>query len=156
MKVPKDFKTRIAGNFYQDTRNLIVCFDRPILQLERQPRTGELRVTLVIFDSRGREQALIEGSEIVEGNEDEYAVRMTDHNFTVRETGTGRTICRLQRCAASRNMDVDVFVLTHAPDGFFIHANPLQSNIGKKASGDTFSSVDAALVLKQPRKSRKK
>lgn len=150
MKVPKDFKARIAGNFYQNTPNLVVCFDEPILRVERDAVTGELLVDLAIFDSSGNEMARVEGAAITRGNKEDYTVKMTDQNFTVREIGTGRTVCRLQRCASTRNMDVDVYVLTHAPDGFFIHANPLQSNIGNKATGDTFSNLEGALVMNKP------
>lgn len=148
MKVPKHFKTRIGGNFYVNTPNLVVCSGTTILRVERSEEDGELRVRLVVFDSSGRQKALVEDAALIEGRGEDYSIQSTDHNYSVRENGTGRVICKLQRCAATRSMDLDAFVLTHTPDGFFIHANPVQTNIGIKTAGETFMDLDAALEMK--------
>lgn len=156
MKVPENFTTRLGGNLYRNTPNLIVCKDEPILRVEREPKTGEVQVDLAIFDAKGREKALIEANSIARGDEDEFDVLMTEQSFTVREVETERTICSLQRCSDNKSMDVDVFVLMHAPDGFFIHANPAQSNLSKKPEGTTYSDLPAALVMAPNKKKKKK
>lgn len=148
MKVPKNFKTRIAGNFYENTPDLIVCRDETLLRIDRDDSTGELDVEMLVFDSSGRRQALINGRNVTHGNSGDFRIHSTDQSYVVRERATGRTICEIRRCVSSRGMGVDVFVLTHSPDGFFIHANPVQSNIGaKKATGETYRDLDAALVV---------
>ena len=148
MKVPKNFKTRIGGNFYVNTPNLVVCSGTTILRVEREEKDGELHVHLVIFDSGGKQKAVVGDAALIEGRSDEYSIRTTDSNYSVRENATGRVICKLQRCAATRSMDLDAFVLTHAPDGFFIHANPVQTNIRTKTTGETYADLDAALEMK--------
>lgn len=45
MKVPKNFKTRIAGNFYENTPNLVVCSGTTILRVQRSEDNGDLEVT---------------------------------------------------------------------------------------------------------------
>lgn len=148
MKVPKNFKTRIAGNFYENTPNIIVCRDERLLRIDRDDATGQLDVELLVFDSRGRRQALINGTNVTHGNSRDFKIQSTDHSYVVRERGTGRNICEIRRSLASRGMGVDVFLLTHSPDGFFIHVNPVQSNIGAtKSSGKTYRDLDAALVV---------
>lgn len=147
MKVPEDFKTRIAGNFYENTPNLVVCYDTPIFRLDRDEDSGELLVRLVVFDSAGCRKAVVEGTRITEGSPDEYSARMTDHSFKVREISTGRVICRIQRCAGTRDRDLDAFLMTHAPNGFFVHANPVQTNLGTRSTGQTYRNLDAAIVM---------
>ena len=148
MHVPKNFKTRIGGNFYVNTLNLVVCSGTTILQVERTESDGELHVRLVIFDSSGRERARVKDTKLTKGSRKDYSIQSTDDNYSVRENATGRVICKLQRCAATGSMDIDAYLLSHTPDGFFIHANPVQTNIGTKATGKTYESLDAALVLK--------
>lgn len=148
MKVPKNFKTRIGGNFYQNTPNLVVCCGTTLLRLEREEGNGDLLVQLVIFDSSGRRKAVVEGTRLTEGAAQEYSIQMTDSSYKVREIATGRVICELQRCAATRTRDLDAFLLLHAPNGFFVHANPMQTNLGTNATGETFQNLDAALVMK--------
>lgn len=148
MKVPKNFKTRIGGNFYVNTPNLVVCSGTAILRVERAEPSGELHVKLAIFDSSGRQRALVKDTKLTKGRRKDYSIQSTDSNYSVRENATGRVICKLQRCAATRSMDLDAFILAHTPDGFFIHANPVQTNIGTKATGKTYQDLDAALVMK--------
>ena len=158
MRLPENFKIRIAGNFYRDTPNLVVCSDTPILRAERDSKTGELSVDFMVYDSSGRQKAQVRDSKLVKGSAEEYRVHQTDSSFEVRETATDRTICKLQRCRASRYMDLDASVLTHAPDGFFIHASPVQTNLDNTAKGENFRGLDAALVFepRKPRRRRKK
>lgn len=148
MQVPKNFKTRIGGNFYVNTPNLVVCSGTTILRVERAEPGGELHVRLVIFDSTGRQSASVKDTKLIKGNRKDYSIHSTDNNYSVRENATGRVICKLQRCAATRSMDIDAFIMTHSPDGFFIHANPMQTNMGTKATGKTYQDLDAALVMK--------
>lgn len=148
MKVPKNFKTRIGGNFYVNTPNLVVCSGTTILRVERKDDDGELHVQLIIFDSSGAQKAVVKDTTLIKGKSDDYSIRTTDNNYSVLENATGRVICKLQRCAATRSMDLDAFVLTHTPEGFFIHANPVQTNVGTKATGETYADLNAALEVK--------
>jgi hypothetical protein len=147
MIVPENFKTQIAGNFYINTPNLITCGGEPILRVDRDDSSGELQVSLAVYDSSGRQAVRIEGTKIVEGSGNDFRIVMTDRNYLVRDKSTGRSICEIRRSNATRKADIDVFVLTHAPDGFFIHANPKQSNTRTKSDGGVYSDLDAALVL---------
>lgn len=147
MRIPQCFKTQIAGNFYVNTPNLIVCDGEPILRVDRDDSTGRLKVRLTVYDSSGRQTAKIADSSVVDGPGDDFRIKMTDKNYMVREKATGRAVCDIRRSNASRQSDIDVFVLTHAPNGFFIHANPKQSNTKTKADGKVYSDLDAALVL---------
>lgn len=147
MKVPENFKTRIGGNFYVDTPNLVVYSDSTILRVERDD-SGDLHVMLAIYDSSGRRTALVEDTSVVDGSAGDFTVTQTEHSYNVREKASGRVICKLQRCAATRSMDLDAFILTHAPDGFFIHANPMQTNMGTKSTGDLYVGLPAALAMK--------
>jgi hypothetical protein len=147
MKVPEHFKTRTGGNFCEDTPNLVVYSDATILRVERDDG-GDFSVKLVIYDSSGRRTALLEDTAFVDGNADDFNVTETEHTFSVREKATGRVICKLQRCSATRSMDLDAFILTHAPDGFFIHANPVQTNMNTKSTGELYVGLPAALVMK--------
>jgi len=146
MKVPENFKTRIGGNFYAGTPNLVVYSDATILRVERD-NGGDLHVRLAIYDSSGRRTALVEDTHLTDGNAGDFTVTETEHTYSVREKATGRVVCKLQRCAATRSMDLDAFVLTHGPDGFFIHANPMQTNMGTKATGELYEDLPAALVM---------
>lgn len=147
MEVPENFKTQIAGNFYVNTPNLIVCGDEPILRVCRDDDTGRLSVWMTVYDSAGRQIAKIEGTKVVGGSEKDIRIVMTDKNYLVREKSTGRALCEIRRSAAARQTDIDVFVLTHSPDGFFIHANPKQSNVRVKSDGKTHHDLDAALSI---------
>jgi hypothetical protein len=146
MQVPENFRTRIAGNIYENTPDLVVCNDTTILRVERAD-SGSLKVRLAVFDSNGRRKATIEDDKVTQGRQQDYSVAMTDSNFSVHENATGRTVCNLQRCAPARRMDIDAFVMTHSPDGFLIHASPLQTNLGTKARGEVYRDLDHALLL---------
>lgn len=147
MQLPKNFRTRIAGNIYENTPDLVVCNDTTILRVERAADSGRLKVHLAIFDSKGRRKATIEDDKVTKGRKQDYSVAMTDSNFSVHENATGRTVCNLQRCAPARRMDIDAFVMTHSPDGFLIHASPVQTNLGTKAKGEVYRDLDQALVM---------
>lgn len=156
MKVPKGFKTRIAGNVFQDTPNLVVCLETPLLILERDPYTGRLLIDLTIFDAKGAEQARVQGTRLTSGKTGNFSVLETENLVSVRDEKAERVICELQRRDSTRGADLDAYLLTHAPDGFLIHASPAQSNIGGKVSGKTFKDAEAALVLNKRRVARKK
>lgn len=147
MKVPENFRTRIAGNIYENTPDLVVCNDETILRVERAADSGRLKVRLAIYDSNGRRKATIEDDKVTKGRKKDFSVAMTDSNFSVHDNSTGRTVCSLQRCAAARRMDIDAFLMTHSPDGFFIHASPVQTNLRTKASGEIYRDLDQALVM---------
>jgi len=147
MKVPKNFKTRIAGNFYSNTPDLVVCDDTTILRVERAQKTGRLKVKLRIFGANGRRRATVEDTEITRGRRKDFSVRMTDNNYSVKENSTGRVVCKLQKCGAARPMDIDAFVTTYAPDGFLIHASPVQTNLGTKSTGELYRDRDCALSM---------
>lgn len=147
MEVPENFKTQIAGNFYVNTPNLIMCGEEPILRVDRDDSTGRLQVWMTIYDSAGRRTATIEDTEVVDGSREDFKIVSTDKSYLVREKSTGRALCEIRRSAAARQTDIDVFVLTHSPDGFFIHANPKQSNVKVKSDGKTHRDLDAALVM---------
>lgn len=147
MEVPENFKTQIAGNFYVNTPNLIVCGEEPILRVGRDNATGRLQVQMTVYDSAGRRTAKIEDTTVVDGPRDDFKIVSTDKSYLVREKSTGRALCEIRRSAAARQTDIDVFVLTHSPEGFFIHANPKQSNVKVKSDGQTHRDLDAALVM---------
>lgn len=147
MKVPENFRTRIAGNIYENTPDLLVCDEQTILRVEREARSGRLKVRLAIFDEDGRRKATVENDKVTNGRKKAYSVSMTHSSFSVHENSTGRTVCHLQRCAPARRMDIDAFVMTHSPDGFLIHASPVQTNLGTKASGEVYRDLDRALVM---------
>jgi len=147
MKVPENFKTQIAGNFYVNTPNLIVCGGETLLRVDREGESGQLQVMFQVYDSSGNKAATIEGTEVIDGTSDDYRIVMTDRSYLVRDRATGRALCEIRRSAAARQTDIDVFVLTHSPKGYFIHANPKQSNTRTRADGKTHSDLDAALVV---------
>ena len=156
MKVPEGFKTRIAGNVFQDTPNVVVCLGEPLLTLERDASTGRLLVGFTVFDATGTERARVEGTKLTGAKKSDYSVLETDNLVRVRDNTAERVICELQRRDSTKGADVDAYVLTHAPDGFLIHASPVQSNISGKVSGETFKDAEAALVLNKRRATRKK
>jgi hypothetical protein len=156
MQVPEGFRTRIGGNIFRDTPSLVVYLGTPLLTIEREAVSGRLLVDLAIFDSQGIEQARIEKTSFTQGNTTEFSISETDNLVKVQDHKAERVICELQRRDSTKGADLDVYVLTHAPDGFLIHASPVQSNIGGKASGKTFRNADAALVLEKRRAARKK
>jgi len=145
VKVPENFRTRIAGNIYANTPNLVVCDDTTILRLERASKSGELKVKRRIFGANGRRKATVEGTEITRGRRKDFSVKMTGSNYSVRENSTGRVVCNLQKCGSARPMDVDAFVTTYAPDGFLIHASPVQTNLGVKPTGKLYRDCDSAI-----------
>ena len=51
MKVPENFKTRIGGNFYAETPNLVVYSDATILRVDRDDG-GDLPLTYMIDSLR--------------------------------------------------------------------------------------------------------
>jgi len=156
MNVPEKFKTRIGGNIFQDTPNLVVCAETLLLTLERDASSGRLLIDLTIFDSKGTERARVERTRLASGKKSDFSVLETDNVVRVRDDKAERVICELQRRDSTKGADVDAYVLTYAPDGFLIHASPEQSNIGGSASGRTYRNADAALVMKKRKTARKK
>lgn len=130
MKVQEHFIVRLGGNDYLDTPNLIVCKGHPILTLTRDEKSDELRVEAKIFDSTGRKKAVISDTKLLEGDPEAVDVRSTESNYTIRDKSSDRTVCEIRRRAGKQKEDLDVSVLMHTPEGFLIHANPLQSNVG--------------------------
>lgn len=145
MQVPAQFKVRIGGNVYQDTPDLIVCDDQPILSVARDDDSGELHVDLVVFDDKGRQKAVVSNTEIRKGRSSEFKVENTESCYVVRHRPTGREVCKLRRCASTRRMDIDAYVATHTPDGALIHANPKQTNIKIRSTGSTVRGAKCAL-----------
>ncbi len=145
MKIRKHFIVRFAGNEYIDTPNLLTCKGEPILIVDRDDKSGDLDVKFEIFDESGDEKAVATQHGLVSGDPAAYEVRKTDHRFTVVDRVKERIVCDIRRRAYVKDMDLDVSVLTHTPDGFLIHANPEQSNVRVRASSEIISGKPAAI-----------
>ncbi|HZW59787.1 MAG TPA: hypothetical protein VFE85_05785 [Woeseiaceae bacterium] len=145
MKIDKHFIVRFGGNDYIDTPNLLTCKGEPVLRVGRDEKSGELDVELDIYDEKGREQAVATQAGLVSGDADAFEVRMTDHRFTVVDLRKERIVCDIRRRAHVKDMDLDVSVLTHTPDGFLVHANPEQSNVRVRSSSEVLTGKDAAI-----------
>ncbi|MDZ7644507.1 MAG: hypothetical protein U5K76_10025 [Woeseiaceae bacterium] len=147
MKIQKHFVVRIGGNVYSDTPNLLACKGEPLLKVTRNDRNGELDVELGIYDERGRERAVVRQDDVSGGNEDQFDVRMTDNRYTVTDRKNERVICDIRRRAHARDMDLDVSLLMHTPEGFLVHANPDQTNIRIRTSEGVVRGRDAAINI---------
>jgi hypothetical protein len=147
MKVPEHFTARIAGNLYRDTSQLVVCQGTPLLTVKRSDKTGELLVELEIFDSDGRQRARVKGTKVTGKRSGDIAVSLTEQTYAVYDKVNERMICELQRRSAARDMDIDVFLLAHGPDGFFVHVSPVQTNLRTKGTGKVYEDQESALVL---------
>jgi hypothetical protein len=145
MKIRNHFIVRFGGNDYVDTPNLLACKGKPVLKVTRDAKSGELDVLFEIYDENGREQAIATQAGLVSGDPQAYEVRMTDHRFTVMDRGKERIVCDIRRRAHVKDMDLDVSILTHTPDGFLVHANPEQSNVRVRASSEVLIGKDAAI-----------
>lgn len=145
MKIQKHFIVRFGGNDYIDTPNLLTSNGEPVLTVERNDKSGELDIRLGIYDERGRERGVATQEGLKDGDPEAYEVRMTDHRFTVVDRKKERIVCDIRRRAHVKDMDLDVSVLTHMPDGFLVHANPEQSNVRVRASNEVLTGRDAAI-----------
>lgn len=148
MKVRKNFVVRIGGNEYTDTPNLLACKGDPVLTVTREAESGDLDVSLDIFDDRGRERAKVRGAELVKGNSDEIDIRTSENSYTVFDRSKDRMLCELRRRGNARDMDLDVSLLLHTPDGFLVHANPDQTNLRIRRSEEVLAGREAALNVK--------
>ncbi len=148
MKVRKDFVVRIGGNEYTDTPNLLACKGEPLLRVAREEDSGDLDVELDLFDEKGKRRATVHNGEVVRGSGKAYDVRMTENSFTVFDRRKERTVCEIRRRANARDMDIDVSLLLHTPEGFLVHANPDQTNLRIRHSEQVIAGRDAALNIK--------
>jgi len=147
MKIRNHFIVRFAGNEYIDTPNLLTFKGEPILKVDRNDKNGELDVKFEIFDESGDEKAVATQNGLVSGDPAAYEVRKTDHRFTVVDCKKERIVCDIRRRAYVKDMDLDVSVLTHTPDGFLVHANPEQSNVRVRASSEIITGKPAAINI---------
>ena len=148
MKVRKDFVVRIGGNEYTATPNLLACKGEPLLTVDRAQDSGDLDVKLEIFDQHGKRRAVVRNDRIVRGSKKTYDVRMTENSYSVFDRKNERTVCKIRRRANARDMDLDVSLLLHTPEGFLVHANPDQTNIRIRHSEQVIAGRDAALNVK--------
>ncbi|MEX2495517.1 MAG: hypothetical protein WD448_05470 [Woeseia sp.] len=146
MKVREHFIVRLGGNDYLDTPNLIVCSGEPILKLTRDEVSDELKVEAEIFDATGNRTAVVRGTELVDGDPGTIEIRSTESSYVIRDKTADRTVCEIRRRAGKQKEDLDVSVLMRTPDGFLIHANPLQSNVGLPRHEEPVCG-DAAIML---------
>ena len=148
MKVRKDFVVRIGGNEYTDTPTLLACKGEPLLKVAREDRSGELDIELDLFDEKGKRRATVHNADVVRGSGKAYDVRMTENSFTVFDRKKERTVCEIRRRANARDMDIDVSLLLHTPEGFLVHANPDQTNLRIRQSEQVIAGREAALNIK--------
>lgn len=146
MKIQKHFVVRLGGNDYADTPNLIVCKGEPILKVTSD-ENNELKVEIDIFDAQGHRRARVRDTTLVEGDPEAVDIRSTESNYLIRDRSNDRVVCEIRRRAGQQKMDLDVSVLMHTPDGFLIHANPAQSNIGVRHEGQLVRGREAAISL---------
>jgi len=147
MKVRENFVVRVGGNEYTDTPNLLACKGEPVLSIRREAKSGELEVSLDIYDEKGREKAVVRNAKLVKGSKDAFDIRITDNSFTVFDNKAERAVCEIRRRANARDMDLDVSLLLHTPEGFLVHANPDQTNLRTRQAEGVLSGRDAALSV---------
>ena len=143
MKVRENFVVRVGGNEYTDTPNLLACKGEPVLTIRREPKSGELD----IYDEKGREKAVVRNAKLVKGNKDAFDIRVTENSYTVFDNKAERAVCEIRRRANARDMDLDVSLLLHTPEGFLVHANPDQTNLRTRQAEGVLSGRDAALSV---------
>lgn len=146
MKVDKDFVVRIGGNEFADTPTLLAAKGEPVLTVRRAD-SGELAVELDIYNDKGKAVARVREDKLASGDPDVFEVRVTDNRFTVLDRKKDRVVCEIRRRANARDMDLDVSLLAHLPDGFLVHANPDQTNLRIRSSEEVIRGRDAALNL---------
>lgn len=140
------FKLRFAGVTFIDTPNLIVFKDEPIFTVKQRDSDGAIEIDFDIFDGRGKRVAAVRSGALTGSNQSAYESMWTDNQFVVRELKTGRAVCEIRRRADAKICDLDVSVQMYMPDGFLVHANPAQSNIGRqKTKGKVVKTSEAAL-----------
>lgn len=147
MKVQKDFVFRVGGNDFTETPTLLASKGEPIVTVGRDDDSEELTVVLDIYDAKGRKCASVRGDRLVKGSAKAYEVRNTDNSFTVYDRKQERVVCEIRRRGDAQEMDLDVSLLMHTPEGFLVHANPEQTNLRTRASESVIRGRDAALKL---------
>lgn len=148
MKVRKNFVVRIGGNEYTDTPNLLACKGQPVLTVDREDASGDLQVSLDVYDEKGRRRAAMQGADQVSGRDKSLEVRITENSYTVFDRKHDRVVCDIRRRANARDMDLDVSLLLHTPEGFLVHANPDQTNLRVRRSEEVLAGREAALQIK--------
>ena len=148
MKVREDFVVRIGGNDFTATPHLLACKGEPLLTVDRASSSGDLDVRLDIFDENGKRRAVVRNGKLLRGSKKTFDVRMTENSYTVFDRKKERTVCKIRRRANARDMDLDVSLLMHTPDGFLVHANPDQTNLRIRQSERVIAGREAALNVK--------
>jgi hypothetical protein len=147
MKLQKDFVVRIGGNDYADTPHLLACKGEPLLTVLRDNDSGELDVRIDIYDENGRKQAAVRQAALTRGSAQRFDIRTTENQFKIVDRKRDRVVCNIRRRAHARDMDIDVSLLMHTPEGFLVHANPDQTNLRTRSSEDILRGRDAALSI---------
>lgn len=147
MKVQKDFVIRIGGNEFAETPHLLASKGKPLVTVGRDDDSEELTVALDVYDEKGRKKATIRNDKLVKGSAKVFEIRTTENSYTVYDHKHERTICKIRRRGKAQEMDLDVSLLLHTPEGFLVHANPEQTNLRTRASEDVIRGRDAALKI---------
>lgn len=147
MKIQSDFTVRLGGNSYADTPHLLACKGEPVLTVRRAAATGDLKVSIDIYDEQGHEQAAVRETGLVRGDPESFSISVTENQFEVIDCRRHRVVCNIRRRANARDTDIDVSLLLHTPDGFLVHANPDQTNLRIRSSEETLRGRDAALKI---------
>jgi len=118
-----------------------------VLTVQRATRSGDLKVSIDIYDEQGQQEAAVRETGLVRGDPESFSVSVTENQFEVIDCRRSRVVCTIRRRANARDTDIDVSLLLHTPDGFLVHANPDQTNLRVRSSEETLRGRDAALKI---------
>lgn len=146
--VEEQFKVVLGGNTFINTPNLIVYKDKPLFRIERRESDGQLGIDFDIFDEEGQRAATVRRSNIVQGDEDKYAIiRAADH-YVLTHKASSRVICDIRKKGQARNAELEVSVDMYTPSGFHLVATPTQTNIATHVLiGNVFENCAAGITV---------
>lgn len=146
-KVENKFSTRLGGNTYINTPNLIVFRGKSLFQIYRSDEDGILGIDFEVFDVQGKSVAIFKKGIVVQGDKENYTIDSGHKVYSVTEKSTGRIVAHVQRRDV-KGAELDVQVLMYLPNGFLLDAGPTTTNLeGTQLTGNVFRDNVAGIVI---------
>src|SRR5260370_18608087 len=128
-EVEDNFRIRLGGNTYINTRTLVAFRGEPLFNLRRHDKTGYLGIDFEIYDAQGQRIATVRRNEIYYGDKDRYQIDGSLNRYRFSERESGLLICDIKKRENAHPAELDVSVHLYTPSGFLFDATPAQTNL---------------------------
>lgn len=132
---------KVGSNYYINCKRIISFQGQAVFTI-KDVSSNSIHINFDVFSNKGAKLATVQDGKLVEGDNEDYAIKSTDNEFSFIEKRTNRIICYVRKINDEKNKRCELHVSAdmYMPSGFYFQCTPETTNVDylNKIKGSTF------------------